>query len=111
MAAARDPDASRTKRIETVLKAMSAGKASDQAAVLTAGALRDFRDHVVSELVGVVNVSYVAEEDVSDRGLNRHDGAVAKIVYVKAMIRGQPRYVLVHITRDGVITDYDVVER
>ena len=111
MALARDPDASRTKRIETLLKAMAAGKASDQAVLLTAGALRDFRDHVVGDLVGVANVTYVGEEDVSDRGLNRHNGADAKIVYVKALIGGRSRYVLVHLRKDGVITDYDVVVR
>ncbi len=111
LAITRDPDRSRTKRIETLLRAMAAGKARDQAAGMTAGALRDFRDHVVGDLIGVSSVSYIGEEDVNDRGLNRHDGAVAKIVYVKAIIGDQPRYLLVHFTKDGVITDYDVVVR
>jgi CubicO group peptidase (beta-lactamase class C family) len=111
MAVTRDPDPSRTKRIEAILRAMAAGKANDQTSVLAAGALRDFRDHVERYLVGVANVSYAAEEDVSDRGLTRHDGVVARIVYVKALIGALPRYVLVHFTKDGLVTDYDVVVR
>jgi hypothetical protein len=36
---------------------------------------------------------------------------VARIVYVRATIGGKPRFVLVHVAADGLITDYDVVER
>ncbi|MBC7843067.1 MAG: beta-lactamase family protein [Gemmatimonadaceae bacterium] len=107
----RDPDPSRTKRIDVLLRAMSAGKAGDHAAVLAPGALRDFRDHAIGDLIGVSGVAYVAEEDVADRRLTRHDGDVATIVYVKATIGGAPRFVLVHFTKEGLVTDYDVVER
>lgn len=110
-AATRDPDPSRTRRIDVLLRGMAAGKASEQAAAMAPGALRDFRDHVIRDLAGVSNVTYVGEEDVTDRRLNRHDGDVATIVYVKATIGGAPRFVLVHLTKDGVVTDYDVVNR
>ena len=107
----RDPDPSRTKRVDVLLRAMAAGHATDRAADLAPGALRDFRDHVIGDLVGVAKGTYVGDEDVSDRRLNRHDGDVARIVYVKTTIGGAPRYVLVHYTKDGMVTDYDVVER
>ena len=106
-----DPDARRTARIDTVLRALGAGKATAVAAMLTAGALRDFRDHEIGELTGITNVSFVGEEEIADRKITRHDSAVARIVYVGATIGGKPRFVLVHVAADGLITDYDVVER
>ncbi len=106
-----DSDAPRMARIDSVLRALGAGKATDVSARLTAGALRDFRDHEVEDLTGIAGTAYVGEEEIAERGINRHDGAVARIVYVKATIGGKSRFVLAHFTKDGLITDYDVVER
>lgn len=111
MAPAADPDPARTSRIAALLASMAAGKAADHGALLAPGALRDFSGHTVGELAGVTEVSYLGEEAIGERGITRHDGAVAKIVYVKATIGGKPMFVLVHLRADGLVTDYDVVAR
>ena len=76
---AADPDRARTARMETLLRAMAAGKAADQRAVLAPGALRQFSGQVVPDLVGISAVRYLGDEDVSGRGIERHGGRVARI--------------------------------
>jgi CubicO group peptidase (beta-lactamase class C family) len=106
-----DPAPQRTAIIDTVLRALGDGRGVAVQASLAAGAFRDFSGHVVPDLVGIRSVRYVGEEEISARGISRHDGAVARIVYVSAILGGRPVFVLVHLTGTGAITDYDVVDR
>ena len=106
-----DPDRKRTATFDALLRAMAAGKAADHRAMLAPGALRQFSGQVVPDLVGVSAVRYLGEEDVSGRGIERHGGRVARIVYLGVMIAKNSRVVLVHLTGEGLVTDYDVVVR
>ncbi len=109
--AASDPDRQRTSRFDAFLRSLAAGKAADQSALLAPGALRQFSGQAAPELVGVTATRYRGEEDVSGRGIERHGGRVVRIVYLNAMIGRSPRCILIHLTSEGLITDYDVVVR
>jgi CubicO group peptidase (beta-lactamase class C family) len=104
-AGVRDPDPARTRRLADALRAMADGKTNSRS--FTPGALRDFGSEPLSELAGITGVSFVGEEDVGERGINRHGGAVARIVYLKATIGGTPQYVLVFLTKEGLLTEID----
>ncbi len=109
--ARRDPDAKRTARFETVLRAMAVGTVSTQSALLAPGALRNYSDGPVGDLVGISNVRFLGEESVSGRGIERHQGTVTRIVYLTATLGNNPRCILIHLTSEGLITDIDVVVR
>ena len=55
--------------------------------------------------------TYLGEEDVSGRGIHRHGGDVARVRYFAVTTAAGKRYLLVHLTAEGSLTDYDVVDR
>lgn len=111
MVSAADPDRRRTARFVALLRSMAAGRAGDHAVLFAPGALRQYSTNAIPELRGLGAMSYVGEDDVSGRGIERHGGQVARIVYLKALAGTAPRYVMVHLTSEGLVTDFDVVVR
>jgi CubicO group peptidase (beta-lactamase class C family) len=109
---APDPDPALTGRIGSALKALRQGGAAlADAPGFTAGAKRDFRGGVGSMLDGTEALSYVGDEDVAGRGLRRHGGDVARVRYYRFTAGAGQRYLFVHLTAGGLVTDYDVVDR
>jgi hypothetical protein len=109
---APDPDTAVTSRIDAALRALrQGGKALVDAPGFTAGAKRDFRGGVGSILDGMEALSYVGEEEVAGRGLHRHGSDVARVRYYGFTTGAGQRYLFVHLTADGLVTDYDVVDR
>ncbi|QJW89450.1 serine hydrolase [Spirosoma taeanense] len=104
-----DPNPPRTRQIETALKAMSeGGKALEETAGVTAGARRDF-SRGSGELAGFKSMTFVGVEDVSGRGIERHESPVGQVLAYKLLTDMTQRYVIVHLTPEGLVTDYDVV--
>jgi hypothetical protein len=56
-------------------------------------------------------LTFISAEDVSGRGIERHEGKVDRIITYKFGSATAPRYVLIYLTSDGLITDYDIVEK
>jgi hypothetical protein len=111
LAAHPDPDPSRTAHIRTVLKALAQGdKALESAPSLTPGAQKDLGAQRSEELVGLESLTYVTEQDVAGRGVTRHDGKVARVVYYKFTTPTGTHHLLIHLTSDGLFTDMDVVD-
>jgi hypothetical protein len=107
-----DPDASLAKRISTALDAMrQGGEALAAAPDVTAGAKQDFGPRPNATLGGVATATYVGEEDVAGRGIRRHGGDVARVRLYRMQAEDGLRYLLVHLTAAGAVTDYDVVQR
>jgi hypothetical protein len=107
-----DPDSALTRGIGATLAALSQGaNPGPQAARLTPGAQRDFAGFPHTALEGLDALRYVGEEDVAGRGLHRHGGDVARVRTYRVTTKAGPRFLLVHLTADGVVTDYDVVDR
>jgi CubicO group peptidase (beta-lactamase class C family) len=109
---APDPDAKLTARIGAALGAMGEGGMQlTDAAGVTPGAKHDFAAGHDPALDGLRELAYFGEEDVSGRGIHRHGGDVARVRYYGVTTTAGKRYLLVHLTADGSLTDYDVVER
>ena len=53
---------------------------------------------------------FLAEQDVSSRSIVRHKSPVARILHYRQETADGVRCLLVHMTADGLLTDYDIVE-
>ena len=109
---APDPDPALSTRITAALDAIrQGGKALADAERVTPGAKKDFGAGHDPALEGLGALTYLGEEDVSGRGIHRHGGDVARVRYFAVTTAAGKRYLLVHLTAEGSLTDYDVVER
>ena len=105
-----DPDPAFTARVDATLRAMArGGEAVGNAAALTAGARRDFTRGPWPAAAGYRGVSYIGTQAVGGRKLERHGHAVERIAYYTLTTDRGQRSLLVHVTKDGLITDFDAV--
>jgi CubicO group peptidase (beta-lactamase class C family) len=107
-----DPDPAFTARVDSALRAMAAGGAAvGRAPMLTAGAQRDFsRGGSWPPVEGYRSITYISSHSVAGRGLERHDSPVDRIVYYTLVTDSGRRSLMVHVTKDGLITDFDDVD-
>jgi hypothetical protein len=105
-----DPDPMRTQRIEAALKAMEmGGKAVVDVPDIASGAKKNFASHT-ADFGGLRSLTFLAEQDVADRGIERHDGKVSHVLYYKLLTDKRVRNILVYLTADGQVTDEDMVD-
>ena len=108
---ATDPDPARTEKIVAAMRALErGGKAFAESRSFTSGAREDFGDGPTTALAGLRSLRFVAEQDVAARKIERHKGAVSRILYYRLVTDKADRGLLIHLTADGTITDYDIVE-
>ena len=106
-----DPDPSLASRIATALAALRDGRAAlDAAADVTPGAKRDFARGDPA-LADFASATYLGAEDVSGRGIRRHGGEVSRVRLYRISTKNGERYLMVHVTAEGAVTDYDVLLR
>ena len=107
-----DPDPARTERVVAALKALGqGGKALADSPLLTPGARDDFgKGGPVRDLAGLRSVNFLAEQDASGREIERHKGKVRRILHYRLVTDKADRALLIHLTGDGLITDYDIVD-
>jgi len=107
-----DPDTALSRRIGAALEALrQGGGALADARDVTPGAKADFGSGIGSALDRSGPLSYVGETDVAGRGLHRHGSDVARVRFYRMPTAAGDRYLFVHLTAEGLITDYDVVDR
>ena len=107
-----DPDPALTRRVMAALDALrQGGEALAAAPDVTPGAKQDFGNGANPALGGAARATYVGEEDVSGRSIRRHGGQVARVRLYRMETPGGQRFLLVHVTPDGAVTDYDIVPR
>ncbi|HTT67101.1 MAG TPA: serine hydrolase domain-containing protein [Gemmatimonadales bacterium] len=107
-----DPDPALAGRIAAALDALhQGGSALAEARDVTPGAKQDFGAGIGSALDRSGPLTYVGETDVAGRGLHRHGGDVARVRYYRMPTSAGDRYLLVHLTAEGLVTDFDVVDR
>jgi CubicO group peptidase (beta-lactamase class C family) len=105
-----DPDAALSRKIESALRAFERGGESvKEVPGVTPGARRDFT-RPGDKLAGLRSLSFVAARDVADRRIVRHDGKVSRVHYYDLLTDKTPRHVLVYLTDDNLVTDFDVIE-
>lgn len=106
-----DPDPSRTPKILAALHAIiKGGKLLEEASGLTPGAKRDFAGGL-SEPKTLKSLTFIHSENVAGRGIKRHESDVSEIVTYRLKSNLPDTYIIVHLTSDGLITDYDLVEK
>ncbi len=108
---ATDPDPARTEKIVAAMKALEqGGNAFAESRSFTSGARDDFGGGPNPALAGLRSLLFVAEQDVAARKIERHKGAVSRILYYRLATDKADRGLLIHLTADRTITDFDIVE-
>ena len=85
------------------------GKAVEENASIAPSAKKDFGSGS-TDFVGFRSLAFVAEEDVAGRGIERHGAKVSKVLYYRLVMDKQTRNLLVYLTAEGLVTDYDIVD-
>ena len=107
-----DPEPALTSRIALVLGALrQGGTALRDAADIAPGTKRDFAGGIGTALDGLGTLAWLGDEDVAGRGIHRHGADVARVRYYQMNTSAGLRYLLVHLTAEGSVADFDVVER
>lgn len=107
---APDPDPSRTEKVMSVLHAFGrGGKAMADVEALAPGARADFSGVFIDLLAGAPSVTFLMEREVPEGALIRHEGKVARILHYRLEAEKGRRGLLIYVTPDGLITDYDIV--
>jgi CubicO group peptidase (beta-lactamase class C family) len=106
-----DPDPARTGKVMAALKALEqGGKAVADSPVLTAGARDDFgKGGPHRDLAGLKSITFMADRDASGREIERHGSKVGRILHYRVATDEGDRGLLIHLTGDGLITDFDIV--
>lgn len=108
--AGRDPDPARTQRVEAALLALSRGGADlTSSRELPAGTKAELGVEPVRALRGFSGVTFIVDEDVTGRGIERHGSPIARVLHYRLKTPAEGKFVLVHLTADGMVADYDVV--
>jgi CubicO group peptidase (beta-lactamase class C family) len=106
-----DPNPARTAKVVAALKAFGqGGNAVAASPVITPGARADLGRAPASDLAALRSLLFLAAQDVSSRAIERHEGAVSRILHYRLVTDSAPRCLLVHMTADDLITDYDIVD-
>lgn len=106
-----DPDPTLTEKLRATLNALrQGGDAVKQAQHLTPGARRDLSGGVGGLLDGMRDLSFIGAEQVAGRGIVRHDGPVARIAYYSLTTDTGKHYLMVHLTAERAMTDFDLVD-
>jgi CubicO group peptidase (beta-lactamase class C family) len=102
-----DPDPALAARISAAISALREGGAVLANAVdVSPRAKRDF-NRGDPALAAFASATYLGEEDVTGRGIRRHGAEVARVRLYRVQTARRTRYMMVHLTSAGVVTDYD----
>jgi CubicO group peptidase (beta-lactamase class C family) len=115
-----DPNLTLTQGIEATLKIYARGmKPTDIVTNITPRLRKEQGSSIAMELAGIQSITYIATQNVEGQNLVLHDGKVSRVLYYKLHTENESeignaeatRYVLVYLTEDNLITDFDVVDR
>lgn len=110
-APAPDPDTALTARIVAALLAIGkSGTVLAAAPDIPEGTKRDFSAGVGTALDGLAAPAYLGQEDVSGRGIMRHSSEVARVLFYRATTTAGQKNFLVHLTAQGGVADFDIVD-
>jgi hypothetical protein len=106
-----EPDQALATRIATALGALRDGRATLAAAAgVSPGAKHDF-ERGDPALADFASATYLGDEDVSARGIRRHGSEVSRVRFYRMRTANGERYLMVHVTAQGAVTDYDILLR
>ena len=102
-----ESDPALAARMWAALRAMQAGGSGVAAAPDVAPGAKIPYQRGGPPLADFANAAYLGEENVTGRGIRRHGGEVARVRLYRA--QSGPRYLMVHLTAAGAVTDYDIL--
>jgi CubicO group peptidase (beta-lactamase class C family) len=106
-----DPDSALSMRTLAAVRALDhGGSALASAPDIPPRTKADFSGGT-GALDGLTPPIYLGDEDVSGRGIHRHGSDVARVRYYRVSTKAGPGYLLVHLTAQGSVADYDLVDR
>jgi CubicO group peptidase (beta-lactamase class C family) len=105
-----DPDPALTAKLDATLRIMGPGFAAIATApALSPGAQQAFSRGPWPVAAGYRSVTYLGTVDVAGRGIERHGHAVDRVAHYTLTTDSGQRFLLVYVTKDGLITDFDDV--
>ncbi len=105
-----DSDPALSARVDAAMRALApGGEGVSNAPALTAGAQRALGRGPWRAADGYRAVTFLGAQDVRGRKLERHGHAVSRIAYYQLATEQGRRVLLVYLTADGLITDFDDV--
>jgi hypothetical protein len=107
-----DPNTSFTQQVRKALTALSEGvHPGINTPGIAPGALHEyFSIGPVHGLVDIRILTYVASQNVAGRQIERHGGQVSRIIYYKLISKKKDTYLMVYLTQDDLLTDFDYVD-
>ena len=106
-----DPDPALAARISAAVAALrDGGTALASAADVAPGARKVF-ERGTAQLADFASAEFLGEEDVSGRGIRRHGGEVSRVRFYRMRTPRGDRYLMVHLTAAGAVTDHDILLR
>ena len=99
------------KTITNILNALAkGGQAVKEVTGITDGLRSDLLNSPQTNLTGLRSIIYLSQADVSSRMIERHGAKVASICFYKMSLSKGSQLVLTYLTKDGLVTDEDVVD-
>lgn len=106
-----DNDAALSSRVEAVVRALGQGGTPlGSVHGITESARKDFGSNAWAPATGLTRLIFVAAQDISARGIERHGSKVARILYYRMTAHGVESRLMVHLTADGLVTDVDTAD-
>ena len=106
-----ESDPALATRMWAALAAMQSGGAAVTGAADVAPGAKTPYQRGGPSLADFANAAYLGEENVTGRGIRRHGGEVARVRLYRANTERGARYLMVHLTAAGAVTDYDILLR
>jgi CubicO group peptidase (beta-lactamase class C family) len=104
-----DPDPAMTSYADSVLRALSEGSQAVAEARLPPRSRESLGGPPSPALAGYSGIDWLLDEVVIGRGIERHGSQIAKVRHYRLRAPAGDPFVLVHLTAEGVVADYDVV--
>ena len=105
-----DPDPKRTQQIEATLRAFESGrKEVEESTMIAPAAKKDFGSGT-TDFLGLRSISYLATQEIARYGLERHGIRVDRVLYYHLLTDHSRVNLLVYLTADGLVSDYDIVD-
>jgi CubicO group peptidase (beta-lactamase class C family) len=106
-----DPAPAFTRAVNAAVRALAKGTPASDLQLLAPGARANFAGRPIRDFAGVGTLTYMSAQDVTGRRIERHGGTVARVVFYRMGTEQGDRWLLIHVTSDNLIADYDVVDK
>lgn len=106
-----DPKPARTRHVQAVLADIArGGSALAGSDLATPGVKNNFGTQAIGELVNVKSITFLHEQAVAGRAIERHGSKVDSILAFHVSGIQPQRTLLAYLTADGLFADFDLVD-